>query len=321
MTNKTILIIQNTNYHFETTVSLYSSLLRLNPAKLSIVKIPNIDISQKEFTDKYRINTISHVDSSVYNYDVAFIVSAYPNPHVTIQNSIPLINHRICQYYKKSCIFLCHRFNRASDFRNHTLINLQNSLSLSRLSTKIGLDYWYPTEYPVTPFYQTKNNYCIQGHFELNNRVILPEIMNYNDKFQLSMIGANADDVIQQSHTKCLSNLSEIDFYNAINNQKFILAMIDDKIKNGTYIKQRFSTNFLHACALEKPIFCHQIFKEIYEIPGVYYDDINIYEKFQELINLSEDKYYQLVNQFVSLKTRYNFHNDNILRQKINTIK
>jgi hypothetical protein len=133
------------------------------------------------------------------------------------------------------------------------------------------------------------------------------------------MIGTNADSIIQKSYHKYLSNLNEINFYDAINNQKFILAMIDDKIKGGTYIKQRFSTNFLHASALEKPIFCHEIFKEIYEIPGIYYNEKNIYEKFQELINLSETKYYELVKQFTSLKRKYHFYNDYILLKKIIT--
>lgn len=318
MNSLKILIIQNTYYHFETTISLYSSLLRLNPNKVSLVKIENNYTQQDEFIQKHGINIINYFDPSIYNYDIAFIVSAYPNPYVDIRNSIPLIDNPVIQHYKNRSIFICHRFDRASDFQRHPFIKLDNSLSLSKLSQSIGLQYWYPIEYPIESVYQTKNNYCIQGHFEFNNRQIFSDIINnsINNTYEINIIGTSTNKIIS-NNAKYLSNLNEIDFYNALNNQKFILAMIDDQIRDGTYIRQRFSSNFNHAAALNKPIFCNEIFKDIYEIPGIYYNNSNIYEKFQELINISEIEYSKLVDSFNPFKDKYYNHNNKILSQKI----
>lgn len=319
MNSLKILIIQNTPYHFETTISLYSSLLRLQPNKLSIVQIDKDHTDQRNFLQKHNIDTIPFFDPFIYDYDIAFIISAYPNPYVSINDSIPLMDHPVIQHYKNRLIFICHRFDRASDFIKHPFVKLNNSLSLSILSkNNIHLDYWYPIEYPVEPAYQTKNNYCIQGHFEFNNRQIFSDIVNNNEinKYELYIIGTTTNK-IRSNKSKYLSNLREIDFYNALNNQKFILAMIDDKIRNGTYINQRFSSNFNHAAALEKPIFCHEVFQNIYEIPGIYYNNQNVYEKFQQLVNMSEIEYSKLVSSFKSFKDKYYHHNNNILSQKI----
>lgn len=321
MNNLNILIIQNTHYHFETTISLYSSLLKLNPNKLTVVKIDNDYTDQRTFFKKHKIDTHKYYDHSMFRYDIAFIISAYPNPYVGLWNSIPSIDNPICQYYKNNCVFICHRFDRSSDFKSHPFITPNNSLSLSKLSLNLGLDYWYPIEYPIEPQYQTQNNYCIQGHFEFDNRRIFSDIINNSaNNFQLSIIGTTTDKVVSSKNNHYLSNLNEIDFYNALNNQKFILAMIDDEIRDGTYIKQRFSSNFNHAAALNKPIFCHEIFKEIYEIPGVYYNNDNVYEKFQELISMPETQYSELVDSFKPFKDKYHQYNTQILSKKIQSV-
>lgn len=328
MINKTILIIQNTSYHFETTISLYSSLLRLNPSKLSIVKIANDHTSQQKFIDKYQIHTIDHSDSSVYNYDIAFIISAYPNPHVSINNSIPQAEHPLVRHYHNKTIYVCHRFDKEQDYKLNPLINKSNSIALSPLASNIKLDFFYPIENSIIPNHcdlTDIKNLCVQGHFELKNRIVDHNIFNCSNRFNLNIMGTNInylDTVDTQvcSNHKYHINLNEIDFYSLLNINHFILPMIDDKIKSGTYLKQRFSTNFNHAMALEKPIFAHEIFKDIYEIPGIYYNYSNINNQFEKLLNLSQEQYLLLISDFKSIKNKYHIHNSKILSNKILSI-
>lgn len=316
-----ILIIQNTWYHFETTISLYSSLLRLNPSQISIVQLDANYTEQENFLKQYNIPYLYFYDINIYNYDIAFIVSAYPNPFVSLENSIPLFDHPICNHYKNKIIFVSHRFNNYTDFTKHQYINSNNSISLSKLSKKINIDYWYPIEYPIKSNYQIKNNYCVQGHFEFNNRSLPPIIINnQSNSFILSIIGTTLSKTEKNPQNIYKSNLKEIDFYDHLNNQKFILAMIDDRIRNGTYIKERFSSNFNHCAALNKPIFCHEIFQDIYEIPGIYYNNHNINNKFEDLINISNEDYNKLIDFFEPFKIKYQAHNTEILSQKISNV-
>ncbi len=324
MTNKNILIIQNTNYHFETTISLYSSLLRLNPAKLSIVKIANDHTYQQKFLDKYKIHTIDCYDSSVYNYDIAFIISAYPNPHVSINNSIPHAEHLLVKYYQNKTIYVCHRFNKEQDYRLNPLINKSNSIALSPLASNIKLDFFYPIEniIPNQCDLTDIKNLCIQGHFELKNRIVNHNIFDCSNRFNLNIVGTNINCLDAQvcDNHKYHINLNEIDFYSLLNINHFILPMIDDKIKSGTYLKQRFSSNFNHAMALEKPIFAHEIFKDIYEIPGIYYNYSNINDQLEKLLNLSQENYLSLISEFKRIKNKYHIHNSKILSNKISSI-
>jgi hypothetical protein len=327
-----ILIIQNTSYHFETTISLYSSLKRLNPKKLDIIQIaldPDIrrvgvrwsldqswNNQQKEFLTNNSISHINVSDVSQFSYDMVFVVSAYPNPFAYI----PSIENELFKFYENKIIYICHRFNNNSDYTTNPRINFKNSLALSKLSKNIGLDFFYPIEYEIKPklFTDTKPIFCIQGRFGLNNRIILSNnIFSCSNDFTINFIGTNIPPILKCKNHKLYSNLNEINFYNILNECKFLLPMIDDKIKDSTYSNQRFSSNFNHAMALEKPIFAHEFFKDIYEIPGIYYNEANIENKFDELLKLNNDEYFKMINQFNEVKNKYYEHNNKILSQKI----
>ena len=314
-----ILIIQNTSYHFETTISLYSSLKRLNPKELNIIQIIQEVTDQKKFLTNNNISYIDMSDMSQFSYDIAFVVSAYPNPHVKLYNSIPNIQHGLFEFYANRIVYICHRFDNKNDYTIHPRINFENALSLSKLSKNIGLDFFYPIEYQIQPklFTDTIPIFSIQGHFELNNRIILNNrIFSCSSDFVINFIGTSLPHQQCENH-KLYSNLNETDFYITLNNCKFLFPMIDDKIKNHTYTNQRFSSNFNHAMALEKPIFAHEVFKDIYEIPGIYYNETNIEQQFNKLLNLNNDEYLELINQFNKIKNKYYQHNNEILSQKI----
>lgn len=314
-----ILIIQNTPYHFETTISLYSSLKRLNPKKLDIIQIIEEYTNQKEFLTNNNISYIDMSDMSQFSYDIAFVVSAYPNPHVKLNDSIPNIQHGLFEFYVNRMVYVCHRFDNKNDYTIHPRINFKNALSLSKLSKNIGLDFFYPIEYQIQPklFTDTIPIFSIQGHFELKNRIILNNrIFSCSSDFIINFIGTSLPHQQCENH-KLYSNLNETDFYITLNNCKFLFPMIDDKIKNHTYTNQRFSSNFNHAMALEKPIFAHESFKHIYEIPGIYYNATNIEQQFDQLLHLNDDEYHNMIDQFKQIKNRYYQSNSKTLSQKI----
>jgi hypothetical protein len=317
-----ILIIQNTNYHFETTISLYSSLLRLNPQKLSIVKLVNDYYKQDKFCEKYSISTIDKNDDNIYNYDIAFVISSFPNPYVNLKDSIPSSNHNLFSFYDKKIIYISHRFDKIKDYTIHPKINFQNSISLSKLSLNIGLDYFYPIEYPIQPSVTYNSIYtgCIQGHFELNNRILHEDILKCKNNMLLKILGTCTNKIPKSECYKYYSSLDEISFYKQLNDTKFIFSMIDNKIKNSTYKYQRFSSNFNHAMALEKPIFCHEHFKNIYDVPGIYYNDTNINNKIEEMLNITEYNYLNIIDQFNEIKNKYYEYNNQVLSQKISNI-
>jgi hypothetical protein len=297
----------------------------LEPEKLSIIQLDPDYTEQKNFLTVNKINFIDVYDQSIYDYDIAFIVSAYPNPYVSMYDSVPNTFHPVIQLFDKRSIFICHRFNRPSDFEQHPRINRDNSLSLSVLSLKNNIDFFYPIEYSITPKVFSSNiaEYCIQGHFEQNNRYDVPDfINNCNEKYKLNFLGTSIFQMIKTKFNchSYKSNLNETKFYEQLNNCKFLLPMIDNNIKNQTYAYERFSSNFNHAAALEKPVFCHEIFKSIYEIPGIYYDDSNIKNQFEYMININDTEYENLLTEFIKFKEKYRLHNNSILSKKINNI-
>lgn len=323
MNNLKILIIQNTSYHFETTISLYASIKRLNPKKVDIIQLRSNWTQQEEFLKQYNISYINKLSNLRFSYDMAFVISAYPNPHVKINDSIPEINNPLFNFYKDRIIYVSHRFDKIEDYLNHPTININNTICLSPISSRIGIDYIYPIEYPVAPkiFEENYSVFTIQGHFELVNRILdNNNIFNCSNQFDLNFLGTNIPTINLCENHKYYPNLNEINFYQILNNSKFLFPMIDDKIKNGTYINQRFSSNFNHAMALEKPIFAHKIFKDIYGIPGIYYNDDNINEQFNDILNISKSKYNELIENFKIVKEKYYLHNNYFLTKKINTI-
>ena len=320
-----ILLIQNTTYHFETMISLYTSLKRLNPKSLKVVQITGNYTEQQNFLNFYNINHNNDQDYNIYDYDIAFIISAYPNPHVNINDSIPESHHPLIQYYQNKTIYVCHRFDKEKDYEVNPFINKTNSIALSPIASNIQLDFFYPIENVVDPVYCNLTeikNLCIQGHFELKNRITNHDIFSCSSKFNLNIIGTNFQYLHAQqcpNHAYHM-NLNELSFYSLLNSVQFILPMIDDNIKFGTYIRQRFSSNFNHAMALEKPVFAHECFKDIYEIPGIYYNNSNIKEMFDTLLNMSQEQYSLVLADFKIVKNKYYIHNNKILSNKILSI-
>jgi hypothetical protein len=325
-----IIIIQNTSYHFETVISLYQVLKNLgyNPY---IYRYIADSFNQESFISKYKLNIAT--SDIINNALCGFVVSAYPNPQVTLDNCIPNNNNIIFDILKNKLIYICHRFDNKNDFLFNPIINASNSISLSPISNQIGIDYLFLTDNPLTPNHLDADGRCgitIQGHFELQGRdrslfyrLFMKDYSKYQDKIYINIVGTNVSKFLDEyipNYIYQYSNLSEIEFYDVLNNKThWIMPSLDDQTNGQTYKYQRYSSNFNHALALEKPIICHKYFQSIYKLSGIYYDT-NAYSTFilDQILEMHNNESYANIFKYTNL-LKYNFslHNKSIIDKKI----
>lgn len=331
--NKPIIIIQNTEYHFETLLSIYQSILSmgLNPY---VYQCKDEKYGQKSFLLKNNIQLAS--DEIIHDACCGFVVSAYPNPKVSGFNCVPSADEKIFDILKNKIIYICHRFYKEKDYLENAFgIDKHNSICLSPLAANIGIDYFHPVEMPIEPFPVQINGILkltTQAHFELHNRDyslilnIIEHATNKND-IRFQFLGTNSSKlkkIIGFNHIKKVvfyENLKENYFYKILNNfTNFLILCIDNKIKDETYAKERYSSNFNHALAFEKPVFSHEFFEDIYKLPGIYYNEKNKYDKIEEMINIKQKEYEALIDRYKKLKQEYREHNSEIIDKKIKYI-
>lgn len=337
-TNKPIIVIQNTHYHFETALSLYRSLLNITENVYFYILKKQV-FNQKIFLKEIGVNLATKKE--IENACCGFVVSAYPNPGVGPGEAIPNSNESIFEDLREKLIYICHRFKDESDYnQKENNIKKENSLCLSPISSKIGLDYFHPIETPIKEVYFSLGEsikISIQGHFNLKNRdkkIINELINNIKKNIIINFIGTSSNSFLDlavkqqpsgvigiNKNIKIFNNLKERYFYQILNNNtNFIMPCINEEIKNKTYANERYSSNFNLSFALEKPIFCHEFFEKIYNTPGIYYNDENFIEKLNYISNLKEKEYKEIHNQFKKIKNEYRIHNNNILEKKIKYI-
>lgn len=330
--NKSVIVIQNTHYHFETALSIYQSLVSAG-YDTYFYKCDKDVFEQESFLKKINVNFAN--EEIIKNSICGFVVSALSSPFVDIRDPIPNSNDSIFEKLKDRLVYISHRFKNESDYiQNKKLINKENSICLSPIAENIGLDYFNPIEIPIKEKHlkiDETYNLTIQSHFHLKVRdfeLILKPLRSFNFKkysFKINILGDNTNNILSKfkrsflfKNVNILDGLNEENFYNVINSYThFLICLIDDKINNQTYLKERYSSNFNHALALNKPVLCHECFKDIYNIPGVYYNDNNFISKFEEVLNLNEDNYNNLLKKFDIIKKEKRQHNNKVLNKKI----
>lgn len=329
-----IVIIQNTYYHFETTISLYQMLLNygFDPYIYRCYKEPD-SYKQQEILDLYNVKVVSGIEDHIWL--CGFVVSAYPNPKMPIQSNIPNLENVLQTSLKNRLIYISHRFKNEQDYIG-SVINRHNCLSLSALSMQIDVDYLYLTDSIISPNIQNSQNETIklgiQGHFEFGHRNltnIQDLLLQYNKSniLEFFLLGTNSkfaqskltEGSLVNCNIRCYAyeDISEIDFYTKLNSLHWLIPAIDPSIKNNTYSIERFSSSFNHALMLEKPIICHEFFKPIYKIPGLYYNNTNFAVIFDQLVSQSYHEYYQLVQEIKQTKNWMNIHNKKIIEKKM----
>lgn len=327
---KKIIVLQNTNYHFETALSVYKSLEDAGADVFIHQFFQDDRFGQDSFLKHLGVKQAQQSD--LEEAACGFVVSAYPNPHVTIPNAVPLNGHQSIQLFGKRLVYISHRFGKTDDYNNRASpVRAHNCVCLSPLSSKIGIDHIYPIDMPIKPErrpFARPLQLVIQGHFELKSRNMPDWLQSLDDGSKRAGVvllgGLSTPELISEIKKKrfvYLPNQSEISFYRLLNrNTNFIFTMIDGAMKNRTYIRERFSSNFNQAFALEKPIVCHEAFKGIYGTPGLYYNDNNIKEVIERLFGMNQADYDSMVAEFEVAKKPRREHNNRVLTAKVEAV-
>jgi|688.fasta_scaffold180125_3 hypothetical protein len=327
MTSKPVIVIQNTYFHFETAISLYKALedsgFNVVYYRYHINHFDQYDLLKKM---KVKICDQIHIDDCI----CGFVISAYCNYLENIPNS----NYEIFSKLINKLIFITHRFDKEEEYdckvkiKNKKIreveLKKENCLCLSPLSNSIGVDYFLPISFPICPNFLSlgkKINFTIPSHFELVNRNLdIFNILSDYKNIQIKLLGTNSSKV-KFSNINCESHdaVTERIFYSILKNEThFLLPSIDPETKDGIYLKQRYSSNFNHSWALEKPIIAHFDFKEIYQTPGFYYkNNEELKNIIEHVSHMSNEEYHSLVFQFKEIKEKYKDYNKRILSKKI----
>lgn len=325
---QTVIIIQNTLYHFETGISLYQMFVNLgyNVVWYKTQSVNQRPFKQGLFLQKYGIRSID-INDIPANF-IGFVITAYPHPN---SSSIPDKKDPIFSFDQENFYFVSHRFaqNNKNKFIQ-PMTHIDNTICLSPLAKSYGCKYIVFTDYIVPPEYQTLNdtiNITIQGHFELQNRDI--PLIKYikltheeKQRIHFNIIGTNcgaAYDMIKIAgfNASKHSRLSEIDFYDLLNKSHFIFPMINAYTKGGTYAKQRYSSNFNHALCLNKPLICNDFCQNTYRIPGIYYNRNNFAQQFRLLAQIDNKQYKDMVYRFAESKKYWQSYNTKIIEDMI----
>ena len=327
-----ILVIQNTWYHFETTLSVYQLLLDAGYTPYIYQCYPEPDVfHQADFIRRFNLNVSTPEILAAITAGV--LVTAYPYDGAPTDRTLPNWDDPVTQALWKAnrLLFISHRFGSAAEYQNPASpITLKNSLCLSPLAQRIGADYVLFMSTPIAPKkvkFGAPLIVTVQAHFTKQFRAFQKVIgsagMWKPKEVIVQCVGNRAEGLKTDPATAhpCLgtyTNVTETEFYSILNTRThFIAPLIDPDIQNATYSRERYSSNFNMAWAFEKPVFCHEWFRDVYELPGIYYTYENIAEKHRELVTLSADDYEKMLQDFADKKKRHQQLNVQKIREKL----
>lgn len=295
MTNE-IIIIANTYYHFEITLSAYQTLIdsKYKPIIYMCHNKLHAYMKQLDFLKEFNISYTTNLEELPITSAKGLVVSAYPN-------KIPNGEKQIFNILNNKLVYVCHRFNTIP-----TKINPDKTICLSPLAKKNNLAYFLPNSYPMNYSYKknTKTKLLIQAHFETQNRdldlvVAIIDYLSQMDNIELHIVGTGIPEFVLENmkgNIFVYSRITEQEFYSILSNMDYLLPLIDNRTKNGTYLKQRYSSSFCHSFCMNKPIIAHRCFREIYGLPGIYYGS---YDEFKLILsNIHSYNIEQMINNF-----------------------
>ena len=314
-----ILVIQNTRCHFETTLSVYQLLLDAGYTPYIYQCYQEDDIFQQvDFLRRF--NIAAATPAILSSAAAGIVVTAYPHTGPITERTLPNWADPIIQalWRANKLLFISHRFGAAAEYQNpDSPLSLANSLCLSPLAQKIGADFVLFMSTPIAPKtvrFGKPLMVTIQAHFTKQFRAF-QQVISRADMWRPESIilqcvgnraaGLKTDPATAHPCIDAYANVSETEFYSIVNSRThFIAPLIDPDICNATYSRERYSSNFNMAWAFEKPVFCHEWFRDVYGLPGIYYTYDNLAEKHRELVTLTADDYTNLLRAFKEKKAQ-----------------
>lgn len=322
-TSMKIVIVQNTSYHFETVISLYQTCRELNFTVAvyicDYVKNKNV-FKQLEFLQQHGADIITL--DQIKKDDICFVVSAHPNKQQLLPNKDDPV-------FKQGfhCLFISHRFDAAAKYAG-PIVTKRNSFCLSPLAEQQELKHIWLTDAIFPPVYTPiteQINISVQGHFRFGHRRLeqLRAGLKSKKEYAVNLLGTES----RKKRTLVFENdprvrayawIPEDVFYDLANNKThFFLPLVDDSICKNKYLTDVYSSTFNIAAICEKPIFAHEVFQDIYKLPGIYYTTETFDARLNELLRISEADYRALVDQYAPVKQDMLQHNKAVVFPRV----
>ncbi len=342
---KNILLILNTNFHFETVLSIYKTVVLngYNPTILLDYTYLNPsdnglhDFNSEEFCKKYKLKYITKK-----NYTSN--LNRYFNKAIIISGSEFLntleVNKQIVYDFNDKIVFIFHRANYLEqiDFCR-TIFKNPKAVSVTNFSQKYNLPFLFQIENPIVDYNSISrfdiNNpieFLVLGRFCWPNRSLnyIDDIISLdnqlNKKIKISIVGEkpfNDEEITSFTQRKLKNiqiesqyNISEINFYKKIEKSTYILNLID--YKRGFYFLDRFSSNITHTIAFNKPSLCFMPLNLIYNIPSIEYTAASFKDKFIQCLNMDQEEYLRFTNSFTEIRNNMRNHNTLVINNLLN---
>jgi hypothetical protein len=335
-----ILIILNTDYHSEVALSLYGSLALLNFDPYIYPIYSEKDYGLIELCIKYKINYIKEYNSNIKNdFKKAFLITPiigaldqyFQSDATEPQN----YHHPIVQDFKSRIILLIHRPSKNIKFMKYAcdiLFENPKFIGLSPFSQQINLNYILLSENPVANYFPIKNKltdknkikFLIIGRFHYVNReiILLEQIIKNklitNRNYDITILGQDSN-VLPINDEKIIfkSNLSEIDFYNELYNCDFIINLLIKSNIRG-YFSDCTSSNYNHIFSFRKPTINCKYSNLVYPFPSLtYFSENEFSTTIRRAINIKEQEYNDMVNNFETTIKNIRLHNKNAIEDLI----
>jgi hypothetical protein len=336
MSSKNILIFLNTDFHVETALSIYQSLIlkKYSPTILLDYEIIKGDFEVENFFKENGFNYLTRdmFDKSINkdSFHKMIVVTGHQNIiDDNLDNLSKPINYNFrMEMFKDRAILIYHRADYSEYFkRAHNYFINPKGVSVTQFSQKFGLDYIHQIENPLSEKKQIKikNNKIVKllliGRFSLANRDIsILKIFEKIDqkidkKIKVILIGEKPKDETKFDFIKKykLNNIefdfkfdiNQLDFYEEISSSDIFLNLIH----GGWYFGERFTSNINHIIAFSKFNISPFLLNLTYNIPGLSYKK-NFEEVILQALNVGEEERKKIINDFEKVKENLRNHNN-----------
>lgn len=333
-----ILIILNTDYHSEVALSLYGSLELLNFDPYIYPIYSEKDYGLIDLCIKYKINYIKEYNPNIKNdFKKAFLITPiigaldqyFQSDATEPQN----YNHPIVQDFKSRMILLMHRPSKNIKFIKYAsdiLFENPKFIGVTPFSQQINLNYILLSENPVANYLPVKNKlndkikFLVIGRFQYNNREtgllenIIKNKLITNRDYEITILGQDSNNInIADQKIIFKSNLSEINFYDELHKCDFIINLLSKSNVRG-YFSDCISSNFNHIFSFRKPTINCKYSNLVYPFPSLtYFSEEEFTTTIRKAINIKEEKYKDMVNNFETTINNIRLHNKNAIEDLI----
>ena len=319
-----VLLYANTSFHTEVLLCLYG-ILKINNYE-PLIYIQHNVFGVLDLLNKHNIPYITKYNSNLKNiFNKIFYISMRAK-----ENIIHNFDENIAKDFENRSILIVHRpsyYNQQEILQRYGNIK---PLGLSPFAQRFNMDYLFGMDNVISqninPRFKINNKVklLLIGRFLSDDRYIniFPEIynknLNFKRDFEISIIGEHADKCYEVKNDFNIKfNLNEIDFYNEIISSDFIINLFLGDYSSGFYF-ERISSNYGHILSFKKPQICHYLSNIISNTPALSFEDEkSFYSTIQEAVNISEEKYEQMVKNFNLPIENYRNHNKYILNKII----